>query len=295
MPALFVKGATIGVLAYGALGIKRSWDIDLLITPDLVASALQLLEREGFQLVSPPSLNKQSLERFVRFHHEALVCNARGIPVELHWRLSSKAHVLPGVNARSPYQLVAVGGRQVKTLSDDLLIPYLIAHGQGHGWGRLKWLADLNAMLVGRSADDILQLQARAQALGLGDGASATLILCNQLFGLALPKEELVRRRSVERLVHTYLACMSHPLGGSDLPDVSGTNMMLVVSRIRFAAGWRDLVGELGAIWTQPSVRARLPAPLDFLYHVFRIPLFLARLPLKLLNLRRTSHSNDIQ
>ena len=295
LPALFIKGATVGILAYGALGIKQSWDIDLLTSPECVEQALEILEGQGYSLVHPASLHRMPLPRFVRFFHEALIRNARGVPVELHWRLSSKSRLLPGVNARSAHQCVDLGGYQVKTLCDELLVSYLIAHGQHHGWSRLKWLADLNALLSRRGVEEIERLWSKAQAFGLADSASAALLLCGQLFGLQLPPdiaERQSRRRSVDRLVRVDLACMAHARGGSDLSEVSPLRLAMLVSRIRSANGWRDLADEFAAIWTQPEIRAQYSARLDFLYHVLRIPLFLGRVPLKLRRLWRMSRSD---
>jgi hypothetical protein len=296
LPALFIKGAAVGVLAFGGLGIKRSWDIDLLTTADCVEPALQLLEREGFRLESPSGLGAEGLRRFVRFYHEAVLRDARGVPVELHWRLSGKPHLLPGVTARSQHQTVDLGGQQVRTLGDDLLIPYLIAHGQEHGWSRLKWLADLNALLSRRPVEEIERLSLGAETLGVGDSASAALFLCSRLLGLRLPPnlEARLSRRAVQRLVRTDLACIAHPYGGSDLPIMSRANLALLASRVRSATGWRGVASELGAIWIQPAVRARFPVHLNFLYHILRIPLFLAGLPLKLRALRRAARAGRI-
>lgn len=297
LSALFVKGATVGILAYGALGIKQSWDIDLLTTPDSVEPAIKILEDAGYRLIFPAIGDGSSASRVLRFFHEALLRNPHGVPVELHWRLSAKPRSLPELNARAAHQVVDVGGRPVKTLCDELLISYLIAHGQQHGWSRLKWLADLNALLVQRTAKEIQSVWINAQRLGLADNASAALLLCNRLFDLQLPAEIVEtqgRRRAVERLVRVDLACMAHARGGTELSDVSATQLALVLSRIRCATGWRNLAGELAVIWTQPDVRARYPARLDFLYHLLRIPLFLARFPMKLHKLRRMSRSDRI-
>jgi hypothetical protein len=294
LPALFVKGATVGVLAYGTVSIKESWDIDLLTTPESVEPALKIMEGAGYQLIFPTIGSDASGPRFLRFFHEVVLRNPRGVPVELHWRLSAKSHDLPGLDARAAHQVVDVVGRPVKTLCDEFLISYLIAHGQQHGWSRLKWLADLNALLSQRNAEEIQSVWDQAQALGLANSASAALMLCGRLFDLQLPAkiaEVQGRRRSVDRLVRVDLACMAHVRGGSELSEVSPTHVALVLSRIRSAAGWRNLAGELAVIWTQPDVRARYPARLDFLYHLLRIPLFLARIPLKLHRLHRMSRS----
>lgn len=288
LPALFLKGATTGLLAFGRLGVKQSWDIDLLTTEASMMDALELLERDGYRLIHPAGLSRKAISRFARFHHEAQLHNDQGIFLELHWHLFNKP-ILAEVTALSDAQLVQLGGGEVRTLRDDVLIAYLIGHGQEHGWGRLKWLADLNALLARRSDTQWERLIAETQMLGVGQKTFAALLLCERLFGLRLPPgvaAQCRQDRSAANLVAVSLDCIVHPQGGSELPILSRTNLALIASRLRREEGWRSIRGEIGAAWTQPRARARYPAHLDWLYHILRIPMFLLRLPLKLGGLR---------
>lgn len=288
LPALFLKGATTGILAYGALGVKQSWDIDLLTTESSMMDAIELLQRRGYRLISPAGLSPVALARFARFYHEAQLRDDRGITVELHWRLSAKP-VMSGVSALSEPQIVRLGDREARTLRDDLLIVFLIGHGQEHGWSRLKWLADLNALLSRGGAEYIEEIHAAATGLGLGEEASAALLLCAQLFGLVLPHEFAKRWQNVpgiQRLVFVSLDCITHPLGGSELSSISHTSLALLASRFRTGKGWKYLLGEFRTIWTQPIVRAKYPPALDPVYHILRAPAFILRLPFLLLRLR---------
>ena len=44
------------------------------------------------------------------------------------------------------------------TLADEPLYAYLCVHGASSAWFRLKWIADLNALLAGRTAEEIAAL-----------------------------------------------------------------------------------------------------------------------------------------
>lgn len=294
-PAVFLKGVAVGILAYGGLGVKQSWDIDLLTTEPCMARALQVLESSGYRLIDPADLPRGALPRFARFYHEAQLRSDRGITVELHWRLFSKP-VLSGVTAASETQAVQIGGHEVRTFREDLLIAYLIAHGQEHGWGRLKWIADLNALLAQKSRDDLAKLYEQVIALGLGSKASAALLLCARLFDLPLPGEleaALRQDRSAKRLVEVNLDCIAHPRTGADMPLLSRISLTLIASRFAQGGGGRALFGEFGALWTQPAVRARYPAALDFLYHLLRVPIWVLRLPYRLNQLRRAAPGRE--
>ncbi len=45
IPLLFVKGVTLSALAYGTLSLKMGWDIDVLVPPEDVACAADLLQQ----------------------------------------------------------------------------------------------------------------------------------------------------------------------------------------------------------------------------------------------------------
>jgi hypothetical protein len=292
VPAIFLKGATVGVLAYNRPGIKQSWDIDLLVREERIMDSLKLLDKLGYWLEHPSGLSNNAMKRFVGFQHEAQLRNAKGIVVELHWRLFNKP-ILSGVTATSETQNVHVGGRVVRTLREDLLIAFLIGHGQEHGWSRLKWLADLNALLAQRSAERLEYLYASAEALGLGSRVSAAFLLCSRLFDLQLSPDLLAKCRkshSAQRLVAVSLDCIAHPLSGGDLPGISRTNLALLASRFRHGRDWRNFLAELRVLWTEPGIRAKYPRELDIVYHVMRIPMFLLRLPLKLKSLAQATN-----
>lgn len=285
VPALFVKGPALAMLAYRRMGLKQSRDIDLLVPPDAVPTARRLLEAAGFALTHPMGVSDATLQRYARFSHEAQFRNDDGVVVELHWRLFDHTHVLPSVTAHSPAQTVMLGGAPVRTLADDLLLPYLAAHGQTSGWSRVKWLADFNALVMQRDAVEIERIVARTEALGVGDAMLAALALCEAYLGLRLApalSDRIRRDRHVARLTRTNLRCMAHRIDGRMLEMLSHAAFSLNVSRFTARGAWRHWPAELGALWTQPAIRARFPRWLDPFYHLLRIPLFFARLPAKL-------------
>jgi Uncharacterised nucleotidyltransferase len=50
IPAVFVKGVTLSMLAYGDIAIKHSRDIDILVSPARLMEAREVLERAGYAL-----------------------------------------------------------------------------------------------------------------------------------------------------------------------------------------------------------------------------------------------------
>jgi hypothetical protein len=271
------------LLAYGDLGVKQSWDIDLLVSPDHAAAGRGLLERLGYVL-QRPVLDDREFERFVPFANECVFFNAQlGTSVELHWRLAQNESLLVGIDVRSPSQEVEFGGGKVRTLADAPLFLFLCAHGAVHGWSRLKWLADLAAFLTRRDQAEIETLYGEALQLGGGRTAAAALLLCNGLLGLTLSPDfvrVLRSDRSAVALEHLALRCIGYDGGGSEFGPYSRTGLRLTLSQFTLRPGRPYFSSALRMWWNSSIDRARiaLPPPLIFLHHVIRVPLAVSRL-----------------
>ena len=281
--AIFVKGSALAMLAYGELGVKQSWDIDLLTTPADALAGRQLLERLGYRLIQP-ELDERQFVRFTEYDRECIFFNgAAGIAVELHWRLVGNPRLLAGVGPGSPVQQVALGGGAVRTLADAPLFAFLCAHGTGHGWARLKWLADAAAFLSRRDEAEVERLHRAALELGAGRTSAATLLLCHRLLGLPLGPDLLraLRQDAVaETLARTAIHCIAHGGGTEDFGFYSLAGLRLTLSQFLLVPGGRYAWSALGQLWVSGADRARirLPRSLDFLYHILRLPLLSARL-----------------
>ncbi len=108
--------------------------------------------------------------------------------MELHTRLTDSPGLLSGVGVHSPLQRVPLGGQgELPTLADAELYAYLAVHGASHGWERLKWLADLCALIAGRDEAALRALHGRAVELGAALPSAQALLLGHELGILALP------------------------------------------------------------------------------------------------------------
>src|SRR5688572_4574903 len=111
VPMLFVKGISLGELAYHDISLKAGWDIDILVPPERVADAAALLEEAGFRLISPgPPLGRERLTLWHGFWKESIWRDSVGVHVELHTRLADNRALIPGIDWSSPRQDVAVMG-----------------------------------------------------------------------------------------------------------------------------------------------------------------------------------------
>jgi len=221
---LFVKGVSLGVLAYRTLGHKRSWDIDLAVDPATYARACAVLADAGYRPLlhgahAPAAAAAGGTAAGpVRNKHSQWVDDAR-VAVELHANLTDNPLILPGLSVSSPRQNVAVaGGSSLPTLAGDELFAYLCVHGGAHAWSRLKWIADVAALIAPADDAEIARLYARSQAMGAGRSVAQALLLCADLFDRDLPPalEAALRREPIVRaLVRTARASMTR--GGADV------------------------------------------------------------------------------
>jgi hypothetical protein len=187
---VFLKGTALAKLAYGNIGIKQAWDIDLLVAPQNLMASCTVLAAAGYRrLIPAPDVPDDLFLAWSRHANEAeFVNDANHTHVELHWRVSRSETELSHITARAPGRDVPVMGQQtLRTLADADHFSYLCVHGAHHGWFRLKWLADLAAWLNTLPAEAIEDYHRQACAHRVGASTAQSLRLCEVLFGTVLP------------------------------------------------------------------------------------------------------------
>ena len=281
--SLVLKGAAVEILAYGELGRKDAWDIDLLVSPDRVASATEVLHAAGYEIVQPRNLSPDQFALYVGLARECEFHDPRsGLTVELHWGLADGPVLLPQVSVDSPSQTVSLGhDRGLLTLARPELFAYLCVHGAMHGWSRLKWLADLAALLGKEDPQSIVQLYRRSLGLGVGLCSAQALLLCRRLFGTPVPAElaaELTRIPGVVWLARAALNTMA----GGDARELDARPLVaarILLMQVVLCGSWRGAVAQMRyrAISVHDRVVTPLPKRLEFLYPFMRAPLWLWR------------------
>lgn len=207
IPLLFLKGLTLGCLAYGNPSIKAAIDIDLLVPGDQLAEAGRLLEQRGYTLRIPAGpFTADRLSSWHRIRKESVW--ARREPrseVDLHTRLSDTHQLIPSLSVQSPRQEVEVGSAiSLPTLRTDELVAYLSVHGAWSAWFRLKWIADFAALVHGRTSGELQQLYRRSQELGASRCAAQAMLVSDALFG-SLDSAPDLRRELRSLRAHRWL------------------------------------------------------------------------------------------
>ena len=182
---LFLKGLAVGALAYPNPFLKMGWDIDVLVAPDTLGTAVNLLRSGGYLPAIPASASDARLRRWHKSRKESVWHNAKlGIHLELHTQLADHPGLLSGLGMQSPRQIVKVTDQiSLSTLAKDELFAYLCVHGASSAWFRLKWITDLAAMLHREEPSEVDRLYICSQRLGAGRAAAQALLLAQRLYG----------------------------------------------------------------------------------------------------------------
>lgn len=285
VPLLFVKGVALAQLAYGSLAVKHSWDIDVLVTPNDVPKALQLLAGAGYHAFPPiPPPTDERYERWIRFARDyVLYHETNSVPVEIHWKLMENDYFLPGISALSPTRTVAISsGSEIRTLVDDDLFAYLCVHGAVHGWSRLKWLADVAALMAHDSASDAERRLDAAKKLNTEECVAQTFLLCDRLFGtpsVAALSQKLRLNYRTRWLERTALNAMTKGNAETELDNASFDRLPILISHFMLGRGWRFATNQLWNKLNRPYdlLYGTLPNWLRFLYPLVRVTSWIKR------------------
>lgn len=247
IPLLFLKGLTLGAIAYPDPFLKMAWDIDLLVAPDQIHPAARTLRSAGYKPLIPADAGDGLLQRWHGRRKESVWYRPEGgFHVDLHTRVADHPRLLADIDVNSPMQRVAIGPRiQLPTLARDELFAYLTVHGASSAWFRLKWITDLAAFLHGETADEIERLYDRSQQLGAGRATAQALLLGERLYSIGIGERLLARlnadpvNRSLAALAERQLAPVVEP---TERP--LGT-AAIHLSQLLLLPGWRFKASEL--------------------------------------------------
>jgi hypothetical protein len=280
IPVIPLKGSILASQIYGNLALRHAGDLDLLVAPQLVELADQLLHQNYHRLMPNFQLTPAQRQRFVRLmHHFGYQHTRKRLSLELHWRPFYDQHNAPLDVTRllSRATAVNVAGVPLPGLSLPDNILYLCGHGGNHFWVRLFWLVDVAEIIRQNRAIDWGQIIAAANAAGLLRQLVLGVVMAHKLLDAPFPAEI---RPFADDLLVIYLAqiCCRHMLSPSPENSPLPLRFHLFASRIRIASSLPEklnIVQELllGGDW----MNTRLPDRLFFLHYMLRHPLWLHR------------------
>jgi hypothetical protein len=200
------KGIPLAITAFGDPTLRDVGDIDLLVAEKDIFGAGEILRAEGYVRFEPRArLTARRLRSYIAHQKDFSYEHPRGgLVIDLHWRLFRNPFLPANAGlAEVGEDWVALGSERIPTLPAPTLLLYLCVHGALDGWLRLKWLADIAALLRAMTPEQLASTAKEAaehQALPLFSAAS---ILCQDLLGNDLPAGCLSREdRRVAHILH---------------------------------------------------------------------------------------------
>ena len=259
IPLLFLKGLTVGALAYGNPAIKSAIDIDLLVDHNNLNEAAELLRKSGYELVLPR--NEARLQPWHRRRKESVWAKpGTGQQIDLHTRTADNPRLIPSVTVKSNDQFVGIGdGVVLKTLADEQLFSYLAVHGASSAWFRLKWIADFAGLLHGRDPAEIERMYRRSQDLHAARAAGQALLLADALFATLSQSQGLLREIRSDRTTSRLFKAALRQLSGDPIEPTDrrfGTfrihwTQFLLLPGVGYK--WSELFGQLARALARSS------------------------------------------
>ena len=272
--AIPFKGPLLASAVYGDLGLRPFRDVDILLRPEDVCAAVELLAAAGWKASAGQGA---PVARLRCAWVSDLVLARGGLLLELHWRLTQPYFGIADTLGDLDGELapVEVAGVAARTLSPTWLLFYLCAHGATHRWPRLEWICDVAELLRRDTPVDWDRLLRRARANGAARMLGLGVLLAHDLLGAPLPSVVAplagdARVRALARAVYRHLP--------DESPD-SNPGLKLVPFHLAMRERWRDRARYAAVVLLAPSPldldAVPLPPALYPLYFVVR-PLRLA-------------------
>lgn len=137
-----LKGLDLLYRVYGGFDERTLDDVDLLIRPEQLNTALEALEAQGWEAPPEPARN-----HYIRSSHHLPLKSPGPITVdfEIHWSLAQEMRY--AINEEGLHDRAVpldVGGRRILRMSDHDIVAHLLLHHFTHYFDRrLKWAVDL--------------------------------------------------------------------------------------------------------------------------------------------------------
>jgi hypothetical protein len=273
-----LKGPVLAMQAYEALNLRHAGDLDLLVDPASVWDADRSLKDEGYLRTAPDyPLSPGQAAAFMKIRKDFSYAHPKsGIRVELHWRWSQNAYLLPlSLDELWPKRdFVKLGSDRVAAMPRQELLLYLCAHGAHTGWFRLKWLCDVAELAGDDGGIDIPELIARAHGVGVTRMLVQGLLLARQMLDMPLP-EALSARMHQDRTVQSLVDLATQALLQDERYwSTDNTPVSWMPAQLRYRLKLRENLRYkwhnvyFHSLWTEDYRPIRLPKRLFPLYFV---------------------------
>jgi hypothetical protein len=276
--SIAIKGPLLSQIIHGDITQRQFSDLDLLVEPSQMYSALELLSHHGYQSQYPIEFLKN--KTLLKVGKDFPTTNTKnGVLIEFHWRLFLDRSIKKStIDLFSPSNYWCTLQREkIETLQLDALLLYLLLHGSKHYWERLEWIVDVDRLIrLQKSTIDWGALYTMAEEMEIAFMFYLGLAVSHTL--LHTPLEEIAHRRiasdpnilrSKEAII---LELKSDAIKNEQKEHISMENLKKVFLLKDSRSGWlRHYLLTLFQIKELDVYRVNLPNFLSPLYYCVRM------------------------
>ena len=185
--AVVVKGPTLAVQAYGDASLRQYSDLDFVMPHEAVLRAMDVMRAAGFVTQISPQVAEAG-----RVPGQFLFLDGgRNLIVELHTERTLRyfPRPLPLNDFFARRVRIPLDGREVPVFSPEDTLSFICVHGSKHLWERLRWIADVAALISRQKCFDWPRAVATARETGTERMVHLGLRLAMDLLNAPLPRE----------------------------------------------------------------------------------------------------------
>ncbi|MBL0210390.1 MAG: nucleotidyltransferase family protein [Holophagaceae bacterium] len=203
IPAIPFKGPALAAAVYGDLALRWFRDLDILIRPQDLQAAKELLKTRGYRPDHEldPTLEAAFL-RSKAAHHLVMASSDDALLVELHWKTDADHPLEEAADSAWWARLgeTDLGEGRVRCFAPRELLLILCLHGSKHHWSSLAWLVDVAELIRQQPGMDWDWVLSRAGEMRSLRRLALGLCLARQLLDAPLPDDVIQRAQTTPRV-----------------------------------------------------------------------------------------------
>ena len=273
---LLFKGPALAYTVYPEAYLRTYHDVDVLIRPDDLPRAQELLLQMGYTFYEEYRANVTNSKRTGFNYILARSDSWLEIPIELH-TAPHPSEIGTDFEVESLWlkaQHIEVLGESTLTMHPIDHLLYLCWHYRFHGFTRLLWLYDLVVMLRAAGPElDWIELVQAARRQHLATTLYYCLSWCRDLFGVSIPADVFIRLQPpwACRLIVERIAM---PNAMEILASSGGQSRRIIAHRAMVDSTVGLIKASVQALFPSPASigrrymgNSRLPLKFYFLYY----------------------------
>ncbi len=273
VPVHPIKGIPLAQRLYGDIAKRHARDIDLVIPPNKMEVAHELLTQNGYKCTCPEfgRLSRHQKSLYWGCHKDIIYVNKAGVMLELHTRLSGYSTSLS--NKMSPQLFTKITVQE--KLNNELL--YLCWHGAHTLFHRMKWLLDISLYLEQNFThfnEDVDELTRLANHYDVMKELTVSWLLANALFGVELPsKIDLFYQKSLISQIQAKqsLRALNHPQRQDSMIFKWKIYIFEVLMPCHWPNKWSVLIHRFKPCIIDLKNFPHIPKSLSILYFLLRL------------------------